>query len=630
MGEVFFKKSSVLLAAVVLAIGSFSMFAGTASATSLNLPVIASGGQNIYIYPTANNSLNAPWGCQGTTIGSGAQSGTDGYGNTAAILAACNATGTAADICADLNEGAGYNGYTDWYLPALDQLAAIDTEIAANRLYKGDYTETWAPFLSGFSDAYWSSTEYWWSTYPADNATYHMFSNNSWFYQAKNFGYRVRCVRSDSNTTYAVTYDGNGETDGSVPTDFYPYENAFTVTVKGNTGSLAKTGYVFKGWNTAANGSGTTYASANTFTMGSANVTLYAKWVQTYAVSYFVFGGHGTLGATVGGDSITTGESVEQGSEVVFTASPAEGYQVKRWAFAGSYVPGNTTNTYTISDLEAANTVSVEFEEIPPATYTVTFDSQGGSSVSPITGIASGGTVTLPTAPTKDGYTFASWNTAADGNGSAFDASTAITGNLTVYAQWTDSHSDNSSDANETTKAKIDSWSTSLFTDQSSCPQKLKLTIKGKHFNDNAKVRINGTNADSVDVKYSRKLVAIFCMDKLLKVKTGHKRNIYVTNPDTDSEKADRKIDLDDLISKNEEDLNSAVSNDYYNQKTKEGARHIQQALNKLGYLEAENITGTYGELTMEAVKKFQADNGIEATGFVGELTKAKLAEKVR
>ncbi|HRZ95496.1 MAG TPA: peptidoglycan-binding domain-containing protein [Candidatus Moranbacteria bacterium] len=46
---------------------------------------------------------------------------------------------------------------------------------------------------------------------------------------------------------------------------------------------------------------------------------------------------------------------------------------------------------------------------------------------------------------------------------------------------------------------------------------------------------------------------------------------------------------------------------------------------NKLGYLDKENITGTYGMITTKAVKKFQSDNGIEPTGFFGQLTRAKL-----
>src|SRR5574337_716209 len=79
-------------------------------------------------------------------------------------------------------------------------------------------------------------------------------------------------------TTYTVTYEGNGNTGGTAPVDTTNYQQGQTVTVLGNTGSLVKTGYSFSGWNTAANGSGTTYVQGATFTMGPGNVTLYAKW----------------------------------------------------------------------------------------------------------------------------------------------------------------------------------------------------------------------------------------------------------------------------------------------------------------------------------------------------------------
>ncbi len=80
-------------------------------------------------------------------------------------------------------------------------------------------------------------------------------------------------------TTYTVTYDGNGSTGGTAPTDpSSPYASGANVTVLGNTGSLVKTGYTFNNWNTAANGSGTTYAPAATFSI-AANTTLYAQWV---------------------------------------------------------------------------------------------------------------------------------------------------------------------------------------------------------------------------------------------------------------------------------------------------------------------------------------------------------------
>ena len=80
-------------------------------------------------------------------------------------------------------------------------------------------------------------------------------------------------------TSYTVTYNANGATSGTVPTDWNDYTTGQTVTVLGNSGSLTRTGYTFAGWSTASNGTGMSYAAGSTLTMGSGNVTLYAKWV---------------------------------------------------------------------------------------------------------------------------------------------------------------------------------------------------------------------------------------------------------------------------------------------------------------------------------------------------------------
>lgn len=78
--------------------------------------------------------------------------------------------------------------------------------------------------------------------------------------------------------TYTVTYNGNTNTSGTIPVDSSsPYLTGSTVTVLGNSGTLAKTGYTFAGWNTAANGSGTSYSQGGTFTI-NANTILYARW----------------------------------------------------------------------------------------------------------------------------------------------------------------------------------------------------------------------------------------------------------------------------------------------------------------------------------------------------------------
>ena len=84
---------------------------------------------------------------------------------------------------------------------------------------------------------------------------------------------------------YTVTYNGNTNTGGTGPTDgSSPYTGGSTVTILGNTGTLTKSGYTFSGWNTAADGSGTSYSQGNTFAI-SADTILYARWTLVPAVS---------------------------------------------------------------------------------------------------------------------------------------------------------------------------------------------------------------------------------------------------------------------------------------------------------------------------------------------------------
>jgi 6-phosphogluconolactonase len=86
-----------------------------------------------------------------------------------------------------------------------------------------------------------------------------------------------------TTATYTVTYLGNGNTSGSVPIDSASYAQGTAVTLLGNTGSLARTGYAFAGWNTQANGGGTSYATGSSCTMGVANLTFYAQWTASTA-----------------------------------------------------------------------------------------------------------------------------------------------------------------------------------------------------------------------------------------------------------------------------------------------------------------------------------------------------------
>ena len=125
--------------------------------------------------------------------------------------------------------------------------------------------------------------------------------------------YKVTVVQG-----YTVTYDDNGSTGGSVPTDESVYPEGASVTVLANTGALVKDGYCFAGWNTADDGSGMFYEAGATFTMGAANVTLYAQWtIADFAVDENnVFGTTATLTwpTALGATSIALEQSADGGS----------------------------------------------------------------------------------------------------------------------------------------------------------------------------------------------------------------------------------------------------------------------------------------------------------------------------
>lgn len=81
------------------------------------------------------------------------------------------------------------------------------------------------------------------------------------------------------NGQYALTYDANGGS--NAPAESNTYNQGDSVTISST--APVRSGYQFTGWNTAADGSGTSYAAGATFSMGNTNMTLYAQWVDTTA-----------------------------------------------------------------------------------------------------------------------------------------------------------------------------------------------------------------------------------------------------------------------------------------------------------------------------------------------------------
>ena len=254
-------------------------------------------------------------------------------------------------------------------------------------------------------------------------------------------------------TTYTVAYNGNTNTSGTAPVDgSSPYTAGSTVTVLGNTGVpvLAKTGYTFAGWNTAADGSGTSYSPTSTFTI-NANTTLYAQWTPipptTYTVTYN--GNTNTSGnAPVDGSSpYTDGSTVTVLGNTGTPVLEKTGFDFAGWNTAadGSGTPYSPTDTFPIN---ANTTLYAQWTPIPPTTYTVTYNgntnTSGNAPVDGSSPYTDGSTVTVlgntgTPVLEKTGFDFAGWNTAADGSGTPYSPTDTfpINANTTLYAQWT-------------------------------------------------------------------------------------------------------------------------------------------------------------------------------------------------
>ncbi|MFZ4400321.1 MAG: beta strand repeat-containing protein [Bacteroidales bacterium] len=86
--------------------------------------------------------------------------------------------------------------------------------------------------------------------------------------------------------------------------------------------------------------------------------------IQTYSVTFNVVNGNGTLTATVDANTITSPATVNAGKNVIFTAVPAAGYEVKEWKHNGSVIASNTSTLDTLINLSANSTVTVEFKVI--------------------------------------------------------------------------------------------------------------------------------------------------------------------------------------------------------------------------------------------------------------------------
>ena len=163
----------------------------------------------------------------------------------------------------------------------------------------------------------------------------------------------------------------------------------------------ATPGYTFGGWN-KADGTAWDYASDKV----TDNITLYAKWAaNTYTITF----------DTAGGSEIAP---ITQDCGTVITAPEAptrEGYTFIGW---DKEIP---------TTMPAENmTVTAQWEINQ---YTITFDTNGGSEIAPITQDY-GTNITAPADPTREGYTFIGWDMEIP--------TTMPAENITLKAKWKD------------------------------------------------------------------------------------------------------------------------------------------------------------------------------------------------
>ena len=209
-------------------------------------------------------------------------------------------------------------------------------------------------------------------------------------------------------TNVTITFDPNGGDGVSYPQIFAHGTPAQLIP-----NVFTRASFTFMGWNSAADGSGTSYTDSGTYGFNVAT-TLYAIWraglVTTYTLNYTA-GAHGSIS----GASSQTVTSGAAGTSV--TAVAASGYHFVSWS------DSSTTNPRTDSNVTADIAVSASFAQdsspvIPPTTYTLSYTAGANGSITGTSSqtVDSGASGTSVTATAASEYHFVSWSDSSTTN----------------------------------------------------------------------------------------------------------------------------------------------------------------------------------------------------------------------
>ena len=150
---------------------------------------------------------------------------------------------------------------------------------------------------------------------------------------------------------YKVEFSANGGA-GEIPGMDFVYDKAQTLPATKEI--LSKEGHTFDGWNTAADGSGTSYADgasvSNLTAEDGKTVTLYAKWKANVHTATAVNGNEkGITEVTGSGD-------YEYGKNVTFSAAVKDGYTFEGWYEGENRVSKDTSYSFAMPDWDVTYT----------------------------------------------------------------------------------------------------------------------------------------------------------------------------------------------------------------------------------------------------------------------------------
>ena len=244
--------------------------------------------------------------------------------------------------------------------------------------------------------------------------------------------------------------NGTGEAfgEGSVPTDditVYPvFAAACTIQIHQEDGTTTKLevekgqairenlpaaptkeGYLFKGWNTSADGTGETVTADTVITENMDLYPIFEEDIPPVVEVRVVFDVDGQKSEV----KVVKGEAI--GSNLPVNPEK-EGYTFKGWNTKADGT-GEAVTAETVATDEMEVYAVFEQNPAPIEEVRVIFDVDGvKSEVKVVKGEAIGSK--LPAAPEKEGYTFKGWNTKADGTGEAVTAETVVADEMEVYA----------------------------------------------------------------------------------------------------------------------------------------------------------------------------------------------------